>query len=264
MDTINGFFQNYYGDGIFLILACLSAVYLVIAHASGGKMRSPWCILAPSAFLLLIILNPWLYNHVFVKIVYWRLFWLIPGGLITAWALADLIGRFSGSTGKWAVFTAAAALLICLSGRNIFHTRLQGMWLRDYGYVKADNAYHVSKAMKDIGDIMLSRKDHPSCVLPEPMFIEARQYSGDIETYYGRDVLNMISWTTDEKRVMYQAMESDPPDYNAVFSKAADTGLDFVVTRSAAPVEDGLPEQYGYGSCAETDGYCVYQKQELK
>ena len=128
---------------------------------------------------------------------------MIPEVLIIALAMTRLVGSLRSDRQKIAVI-GLLTVVIMLVGTNIH---------KNGGFYTADNPYKVPQYAVNVFDKILSLDDSPSTILPEPLYIYARQYSGNIEMMYGRDVQGYIVYTTDERTGMSAQIESDNPDY---------------------------------------------------
>ena len=85
MDTITYYFDCFYGNGRYLALLLAAVAGLFILSKKDRKLIYPILI------LILVIANPVLYRYVFNKLVFWRLFWMIPEVLIIALAATRMI-----------------------------------------------------------------------------------------------------------------------------------------------------------------------------
>lgn len=242
-NIILNFIYRYYGEGIFLILAIMSYVYLMIKCIDlRGK------ILYPIGLILFCIVNPILYKFIFSHIIYWRLFWIMPDAIIIALAAVKLMQECSGRVKKSILLTVYAAIIILL-GQNAF-THAE--------YIMVENQYKISAETIEICDIILEISDEPRCIMPESIFSEVRQYSGDIEMMYGRNADEYISEISGPYKAIYKLMESDSPNYETILAKAEFDGYNFVVCEEAKPIEQSLLDIYGFEEVDRTKENIVY------
>ena len=233
----------YYGDAIFLTMAFFSYIYLYIYNS---KIRKT--IIYPSAFLLFLLLNPILYKFIFRAGRYWRFFWMLPNAIIIATAIT-LIAKKSDKRIHKVIVISLVTLFIIVKGANVY---------QNAGFVKAQNLYKVDANTQAVCDAILEYDKSPKCVMPSTLFCEARQYSGDIELMYGRDVQGYIRGVSDDVRKVYESMESDNPDYDYILSQSLEGGYGFVITYDSKSIDDTILDKYGYNLINNVVGYNIY------
>lgn len=243
IDQIIYWYRDLYGDGFYLTLAMAAYVYLFVYYKESRKR-----FLYPIAMLVFCIINPVLYYKVYVKIIYWRLFWMIPDGIMIAWALTLLVRQCKKVWEKAAVLLFVGVVVL-IKGTSVYQNGEFTPW---------QNAEKVATEVVDVCDVMLNIEKEPRCILPQTLYCEARQYSGDIQMMYGRNVNGFILWTPDEIKNMYYAMESETPDFDYILSHAQSLDYDFVVTYERNVISEEVLSQYQYAEVACVDGYRIY------
>ncbi len=243
MNQISYWYQQYYGDGFFLMMAIASYIYLY-AHAKKERKR----FLYPIALLVFCVANPLLYFLVFHQIIYWRLFWVIPDAVVIAYAVTKLVQAASKMADKVMVLTMALLFLL-FNGSNVY---------RKGGFTQAQNPEKVDREVKEVCDFMLKLEDAPRCILPRPFLCQARQYSGEIRPMYGRNVLGYILDANEDQWGMYYQIESGQADYDFIFRRASELGYEFVVIYEWNEVEKSVPGVYNYQEAGLIDDYRIY------
>lgn len=245
MGIINEITENvymYYGDAVFLIAAIMSYVYLLVKSEDlRGKL------LYPIGLIMFCVVNPVLYKLVFSEIIYWRLFWMFPDAIIIAAASTKLLKNLVKKWQKILLF-AALMLMILLTGKNAF---------LNADYVIAENWHKIPNEIKEVCDIILEIDDEPSCIMPEALYSDVRQYSGDIEMLYGRNAIDrfIIKSNVASKRI-YLELNKEDTDYDYVFAMSSTQNCNFVVLEEA--VDDEIAAGYGYELIEDTDKYYIY------
>lgn len=243
LNNILNYIYMYYGEGIFLILAIMSYVYLIVkSHDLRGK------ILYPIGLILFCIVNPILYKLVFSHIIYWRLFWIMPDAIIISLAAVKLLQECGGRLRKISLISVYIVIIVLL-GQNAF---------TNAEYVRIENQYKISAETVEICDIILEVSDEPKCIMPESIFTEVRQYSGVIEMMYGRNADEYISDILISDKVIFEFMESDYPNYETILAKAVFDGYNFLVCEVSKPIEQSLLDIYGFEEIARTKENIVY------
>ena len=243
MKIIIDWYQTYYADGVYLILALASYVYL-FAHCPELRKK----FLVPMAFLMFLVFNPLLYKYVYIRIIYWRLFWMFPTGILIALASVKLVKNSLGKFEKWIVLLMICALIV-IKGTNIYTER---------GFGKIENAYKVPAAVKDVCDLMLELEEEPKCIVPEAFLCDVRQYSGEIEMVYGRDVLGFIIPNWGEEWHAFEQLESETPDYSWIMQCAERENCSFIVTYKDKGIDEQLLVLYGYVEILYEGNYIIY------
>ena len=96
-------FKNYTGGRYLAVLFLLALVYLLVAEKN--KRRRALFLYMPLSLLLLFFFP--IFRKVFVRLMgdgdtYYRVLWLIPMGIITAYGAIKLAGQLYEKKGVWA------------------------------------------------------------------------------------------------------------------------------------------------------------------
>ena len=247
--TILDWTKQYYGDCTFLALAVFAGVLLMLSDKKKyGK------IIWPSLLLLFIIVNPIAYKLVFVKIRFWRLYWMLPTSLIIGLGFAELLRKLDKEWKKLLV-TALMVFTVILTGHNVF---------KEVGLGKNTNAFRLSQGTVSVGQVMCEVDDTPKCIVGGDLVTSIRQYSGDIQPMYGRNALGYISSASKMDKRIYKQMEKANPNYDMILRNAKRLGYDFVVNTVDRPISDEVASKYGYKLLKEIDGFNVYYNESLR
>ncbi len=243
IQIIIDWYQAYYADGVYLILALASYIYL-FGHCPELRKK----FLLPMALIMFLVLNPILHKYIYSEIIYWRLFWMFPTGILIALAAVKLVKNSDGKIGKGIVLLMICALIV-IKGTNIYTER---------GFGKIENPYKVPAAVQEVCDLMLELDEEPKCIVPEAFLCDVRQYSGEIEMAYGRDVLGFIIANWGEERYAYGQMESAAPDYSWIMQYAERENCSFIVTYEDRGIDEALLVLYGYVEIPYEGNYRIY------
>lgn len=242
-DYIISMFHHYYGDMIYLVLTVISAIFL---YYTGKKQYR--LIVRASVVLYLFIWNPLFYKFIFSRIVFWRLFWMIPTFLLITLAFAEGLSRLKGGL-KRLILTIICILVIILFGNNIY---------KDLYHGEYTDPYRLPNNASLIASAMLEKDDHPRCILPHDLISWIRLYSGDIEPLYGRNAEGYINDTSADVDSIYASMNSDSPDYNYILYYARLNGYNFVINNDSKPININSTETFGYELMANMAGFNIY------
>ena len=246
MKMIIQWYNAYFADGFYLIAALFSYVYLFV-HCPELRKR----FLLPMAVVMFLVLNPILYKYVYSRIIYWRLFWMFPTGILIALAVVKLV---KNSDGKWVKLVVLLAMcgLIVVKGTNIYEK---------IAFTKIQNEQKLPADVKEICDIMLELEENPKCIMPQTLFSDVRQYSGEIRQLYGRDVQDYIIPNWEIERYVFGLMESENPDYKWILRYAAQEGYSFVVAYKNRSIEVEILSESGYVELKCSGNYCIYWRE---
>lgn len=182
MKTIYDYYVSYGGNSKLLLVYFVCLIYLCF---TGKEVRVK--VVYPSVLLLLVLFNPWLFVHVFDRMLggsFWRAFWMLPIATVIGIAVVKLIllKRYFVYRISLTIFLL---ILITHCGANIYTERSQ--------FEKADNMYKLPKLTLEVVDAVLELDDKPKCIFPAGMYCYTRQYKSEVKQLYGRDRDNFIA-----------------------------------------------------------------------
>lgn len=239
---------KYYLNGIYLLLAIVAFVYL---YLSCKELR--YKFLLPIFVILLIVVNPILYMYVFRRIIYWRLFWLLPTTILIATAIVILLKQINRGLVRLGVLLIV--VFVISRGPCIFSEEV-------FGYI--ENWEKVSQETIDICDYLLSVDDTPRAIMPADVFSEVRQYAPEISMMYGRNAHGYITDILGEYMEVYQQIELENPNYDTVLYWATHFKCNFVVIDQNKEIAMEYLEKYGYKELECVAGYIVYYNEFLE
>lgn len=233
--------REYYGDQLFLVLTVVSGLYL---FSSSEKNRKR--LIYPVLLIVILIVNPLLYQYVFSRIIYWRLFWMVPESVLIALAVTRLMDKSPSPVHAALIFAVSVAIIV-LHGNTMFATGI---------YKDAENPEKVSAQVAKICDIITETDDHPRCIVRDPYNTEVRIYNGDILQLYGREGAGYILAISKDAKKVHAEMESSMPDYGLVLDTAMTYNCNFIVTHPGRPIRQELLDDYSFAEIYR-DGYCI-------
>lgn len=235
-----------YNNESFLIPLFLIALLFLWMLEKDKKVRVVLLYLV--AALSVIFLCP-LYAWIGMRIdtdIYYRVLWSLPMGILICYSVVKLMTRFRTVLAKTLIFIMAI-LMIILNGDLVYTKSL---------HVKAGNAYHIPQIVIDVADALKLENYRPIAVLPAELLPFLRQYTADIFTPYGRNILEP-AWTFQNE--LYDAMEGDRNVYDVaeVARCARNHQCAFVVLSSQKEMNGSMEEQ-GYFLFRFVQGYFIY------
>ncbi len=235
-----------YNNESFLIPLFLIALLFLWMTEKDRKVRV--VLLYFAVALSVVFLCP-LYAWIGMKIdadVYYRVLWSLPMGILVCYSVVKLMTRFRSTFAKVLIFFMAV-LTIMINGDLVYTKSM---------HVKSGNAYHIPQIVIDVADALKLENYRPIAVLPAELLPFLRQYTADIFTPYGRNILEP-AWTFQNE--LYDAMEGDHDAYDVaeVARCARNHQCAFVVLSSRKQMNGSMEEQ-GYFLFRFVQGYFIY------
>lgn len=235
-----------YNGNSFLIPLFLIALCFLWGMEKDRKVRVVLLYLV--AALSAVFLCP-VYAWIGMKIdedVYYRVLWSLPMGLLVCYSVVRLMAHLKRFGTKALIFLMAV-LVILINGDLVYTKTL---------HFKAVNAYHIPQQVIDVADAIRLDNYKPIAVLPAELLPYLRQYTADILTPYGR---NMMEPAWNFQNALYDAMEGDQNVYDVaeVVRCARNEQCAFVVLSSGKQMRGSMEEQ-GYFLFRFVQGYFIY------
>lgn len=235
-----------YNNNSFLVPLFLAALLFLWVMEKDRKLRVVLVYLVAAAAV--IFLCP-LYARIgmmFDEDIYYRVLWTLPVGILVCYSAVKLMVRFKSKCAKACVFILTL-LAICINGKLVYTNSF---------HIKSVNAYHIPRQVIAVADALRLDNYKPVAVLPAELLPFFRQYTADIYTPYGRNILEP-SWTFHNE--LYDAMEGNPQVYDvAEVARCARNERCAFVVLSCAKQMDGSMEEEGYFMFRFVEGYFIY------
>ena len=180
------------------------------------------------------------------KEIYYRVLWSLPMGTIICYSCVKVMMYFKSVLAKGIVF-ALALLVICINGKSVYTNTL---------HFRSVNEYHIPQVVIDVADRLKLDNYNPIAVMPAELLPFFRQYSANIFTPYGRNILEK-QWNFNSE--LYDAMEADSNVYNAkeIARCARNENCLYVVLSCMKQIE-GSMEAEDYFLLDFVQGYYIY------
>lgn len=248
----------YNKDSVLVLLFLVALVFLWLVERD-RRIRT--ILLYLSIALFAVFLCP-VYAWIGQKIdeeIYYRVFWTLPIGLLFCYGSVQLLIRMKKTISRVLV-GILLLLVICMNGKLVYKTT---------HYIKATNAYHVPQIVIDVAEAIRMEKYKPIAVLPSELLPFLRQYTGDVFTPYGRNIV-VERWNFNSE--LYDAMEAEAYDAEEIAVQARKEHCAFVVLSVFKQMDGSMEEQnYFLKDCVngiynvymDYNYYNVYLEQNL-
>lgn len=233
-----------YNNNRFLILLFLAALIFLWITERDKRIKT---VLVYFVTAITVVFCCPLYAWIGMKVdaeIYYRVFWSIPIGILVCYSAVRAISHFKKFISRVLV-CILTVLVICMNGKFYFTNTL---------HFKAVNAYHMPQVVIDVADALKMEKYKPIAAIPAELLPFIRQYSADIFTPYGRNIVE-TQWNF--SNALYDAMEAQEYDAQEIARCARDEHCTYVVLSSVKPMKGSMEEQ-NYIYKGLVSGYYIY------
>ena len=233
-----------YNNNRFLILLFLIALIFLWITERDKRIKT---VLVYFVTAITVVFCCPLYAWIGMKVdaeIYYRVFWSIPVGILVCYSAVRAISYFKKRISRVLV-CILTVLVICMNGKFYFTNTL---------HFKAVNAYHMPQVVIDVADALKMEKYKPIAAIPAELLPFIRQYSADIFTPYGRNIVE-TQWNF--SNALYDAMEAEEYDAQEIARCAREEHCTYVVLSSIKPMEGSMEEQ-NYIYKGLVSGYYIY------
>lgn len=233
-----------YNNNSLLILLFLVALVFLWVKEKDRRVKTAFVYIV--AALAVIFICP-LYAWIGMKVdeeIYYRVFWSLPVGIIVCYAAVRLIMHFKKLFSRVLV-GVLVVLTIMINGKFVYTNSL---------HFKSTNYYHIPQFVMDVADALKMDKYKPIAVLPAELLTFFHQYTGDVFTPYGRNIIE-TKWNF--SNALYDVMEQDIYNAEDVAREARNEHCIYVVLSSAKQIKGSMEEQ-NYFLKDFVSGYYIY------
>lgn len=238
-------YQIYTSYGVIPLLLISSLLLILINDKRKENIHLAYFVII---VLVLILFPPiaFVFGKYFIgSEVYWRVFWLIPSGIIIALVFAKLIenSRYY----KKSVFLLSMILVIILGGKNVFNSD---------NFTKSTNLYKLPQEVIEICDMVVEEGEEVKIVVPETIVSYIRQYNPDIKMLYGRNLGKDVQ--RGKKFKVLTQLNSMEPNTKYIAKYAKKQGCNFIVFKDTSMGIEKI-EEFGYELYGATKNYSIFK-----
>ena len=222
------------GYGHWFFYAFPAALLFLFIWLKGRRVS----FLIPSLLITVVIINPFFvrkWNELGLY-AYWRVLWIIPVVPVLAAVVPGiteklaLIQEANGKSSRAAFPGRAAAtivgiLAVCFGGTFLYS--------KDAGvFMEAANTVKLPAYVVQIADSILGlESEHPRVIVQSPIGVYLRQYTGEINTMFGRDLDGYIypAGVSGTARTVDKTLEDPQGDLSEVARVMANDGYEYLV-----------------------------------
>ncbi len=224
--------------------ACLILLLFVLK----GRRR---VFLFPTMLITALIINPWFYkvwNNSAIY-AYWRLLWIVPVIPVVAAVIPAITEKQDGyNQREWIkrTLTVFGVLIIAIGGTFLYKGP-------GGAFSKTALAAKLPEATIEIADRLLELKNNPRIVADPSVGVYIRQYTGEIDTLYGRNIYGFISGLNSSGIEAFNIMDDPEGNMESLAQLMLDENYDYMVT-----AEDNR-EMNSFELVDRIQGYGIYK-----
>ena len=231
------------GSGHWFFIAFPICLLMLLIWFKDRRVR----FLIPSLIISIVILNP-LFYIIWDRLglyAYWRMLWAVPVVPVMA-AVIPSISEWINKPQFKVVVAAVGVGAVMVGGTFLYNTA-------GSSFIEAANASKLPDYVVQIADRLLKLNDHPRVIVQHPIGVYIRQYSGKIETLYGRNLSGYITWGASQQAYMVNdEINNSASDLMSVSQFMLDSGYDYLVVNERENI-------CGFEPVAFVGDYVIYE-----
>lgn len=249
MDFLNEFKTNA-SSGNYYYLFYIVVLLILIFLLKGRRVR----FVIPAIVLTLFIFNPIVYKY-WNKLglyAYWRVMWVIPVIPVCATLPSILAEKIKNNILKNVVGIMLVLIFIPLGG-YIYNSE-DGRF-----EFCADNYSKLPQSVVEVSMKLLEEDDNPRIVADPSIGVYIRQFSGRIDTLYGRDIYGYIDGITSNANLVNANLKLENGDMSYVANVMLNEGYDYLVVPYSSEKRKTSLEKAGFTTIDSIAGYDIYK-----
>lgn len=242
IEIIKYSYEQFQGTGMYFALFLVAMLYIFLKE----KDRNRKILLLYFPILVFCVITNPIFNKfvgsIFTVNTYWRVFWLLPIGIVIGYAAVLVVNENKEKSQK-IIVTVSLFIIIALSGKLIYN---------DYNYQECGNAYKLPDESVLVAQLIgVDEQENKKAILPETLVAHVRQIDASIELLVGR-VPDQGFW---DNPIM---SELNNGNVNFIANIAKEKKCQYVVFKKATVLCEPM-EDYGFEKINETQNYAIYK-----
>ncbi len=242
IEIIKNTFEEYKGQGMYIALFLVGILYILLKEKD-KKMKILF-VFYP-LLTLLITLNPIfnkLIGHIFKSSTYWRVYWIIPLGIVIAYA-SILFIKENQEKSKKVLCALGIVIIIMASGKLIYNNA---------NFYKTGNLYKLPDESILVAQLIgEDDAEYKKAIVPETLVAYIRQIDASIELLYKRDPEGKY-----DENPAWRELNSG--NVSGITKIAKSKKCNYIVFKKATVLTEKM-EDYGFEKLNETPNYAIYK-----
>ena len=251
MDEIRSWLEAE-GTGHYFFIAFPVALVVLLILLRGRRVR----FVIPALLMSLVIVNPWFYKYWdgLELYAYWRILWAVPVLAVIA-ALIPAIAEKTDKVWIKGILAAAGVGLVVFGGTFLYKGAGGTFTLPAY------NAAKLPEYAVEVADYLVTLDEHPRAVVQHPIGVYMRQYTGDIDIMYGRNIDGYIQRADSEAQAVHNQLNDQEGDMELVATTLANNDFEYLVLKDEEKEHDLA--QAGFVHLESISDYGVYETRSI-
>ncbi len=237
-------YEEFVGNGMYIALFLIAVLYIFLREKD--KKKKIVLVYFP-ILVFIVVTNPiftMITSGVFTSEVYARLFWMIPLGVVIAYAAVLAINEGKDKFEK-IVICVSFLVIIALSGKFYFDTKGT--------FIELGNFYRIPDESVLVAQLIgIDEEENKKALVPAELIPYIRQIDGTIELLYGRKP-DTAYWDNP------LATELDNGNVEYIVKVLKNSNCQYVVYKRATVMREPI-QNYGFEKINETQNYVIYKK----
>ena len=254
LQYVKSMYDNYNGTGMHMGLFFASILYLLIQK----KDEKRYLFLGYTLLFFIVCFFPLtakiIMEYCIGKTVYWRMFWLLPTSVITAYAAVQVLMQAEKKMRRYFLLLVMAVVIV-MTGTNVYNETI---------FEHKENHYNIPQDVVNICDIiendaLVNGIGEKKLVTVNDLLPFIRQYDADIKMPYGNPAVRGETIRNNNASEIFRIMCQEHQNWDALSFYAGMEGCNYL----AYPVdEDGAQaaESNGYEKIGGNGTYDVYRQ----
>ena len=254
LNVVMSMYDEYNGTGMQMALFFACLIYLLVQKKDQEKR---YVFLGYTLLFFVICFCPVTAKVIMICIeesVYWRIFWLLPTVIVTAYTSVRIIMQAEEKKKRY-LLLGVMLLVVGMTGSTVYNSTI---------FTRKQNNYKLPQDVVDICDMIeedaaANGLTHRKLITGNELVPFIRQYDAQILMPYGRETTRGGKTENENDAQIFRIMSSDVKDWEALAWYAAMEDCNYL----AYPLEGGTADEllsYGYSIVGDNGAYRVYRR----
>ncbi len=255
LDVVMSMYHDYNGTGMQMALFFACLIYLLVQKRDKEKR---YVFLGYTLLFFVICFCP-VTAKIIMEVcieetVYWRMFWLLPSVIITAYTAVLVIMQTEEKKRRY-LLLFVMLLVVGMTGSVVYNSTI---------FSRKQNDYKLPQDVVDICDIIekdaaANGIDRKKLIVENSLVSFVRQYDAQILMPYGMETIRTGRTENENDAQIFRIMSSEDKDWEALAWYAAMENCNYLAYPPGKETAEAL-EACGYSVVGDNGAYTVYRR----
>lgn len=255
LDVVVSMYKDYNGSGMHMALFFACLIYLAVQKKDKEKR---YLFLGYPLLFFIICFCPLtakvIMDACIGETVYWRMFWLLPSVIVTAYVGAEVIMQMEGKKKRF-LLLAAMLLVVGMTGSVVYNRTV---------FSRKQNPYKLPQDVVDICEIIEADAEangiaQKKLITDNSLISFIRQYDARILMPYGMETIRTGRTENANDAEIFRIMSSEDKNWEALAWYAEMENCNYLAYPLEKEETDTL-SAYGYSVVGDNGTYAVYRR----